>query len=166
MYAGSHAGKSHAAAKMYLALDETGYNVELSREFAKEKVYERNNAAISCEPLILGQELYNIEKLIDYGVDYIVCDCPLLLPAFYNKTRSKTMELFALELSNQFDNVNFFVERDPTKFETKGRIHSLEESIAMDKKILAFFHYYDVPYQVITHQTIIDGDFLVSSGIV
>lgn len=159
-------GKSLRAAETFVTLKKSGYNAELSREYAKEKVYERNNIAIACEPLIMANELYNIEKLIDAKVEYIICDCPLLIPSFYNKTRSKTFELFALELFNQFNNVNFFLRLNKKSFKSEGRIHTLEESSKIEKKMLNFLGYYDIPFSELEYDQNIDTALLHNNGII
>lgn len=159
-------GKSLRAAETFVTLKKCGYNAELSREYAKEKVYERNDIAIACEPLIMANELYNIEKLIDAKVDYIICDCPILIPSFYNKTRSKTFELFALELFNQFDNYNFFLRVNPDNFQSEGRIHNLKESLAIEQKMLNFLGYYDIEfYELNDYDMDINHNFLENQGI-
>ena len=154
------AGKSTRAAETFVVLKKNGYNAELSREYAKEKVYERNKIAIACEPLIMANELYNIEKLIEAKVEYIICDCPLLVPSFYNKTRSKTFELFALELFSKFDNYNFFLKVNSDNFKTEGRIHNLEESLAIERKMLGFLEYYDIPFIEVKYGQDINLSFL------
>lgn len=159
-------GKSLRAAETFVTLKKLGFNAELSREYAKEKVYEKNNIAIACEPLIMANELYNIEKLIENRVEFIICDCPILIPSFYNKTRSKTFELFALELFNKFNNINFFLEIEKDSFQEYGRIHSLEESLKIQQKMLNFLGYYDIEFTTIPRNLNLDKDFFIKQEII
>ena len=140
------AGKSLRAAEAYVALKKLSLNAELSREFAKDKVYESNRAAIACEPLIMAQELYKIETLVMAGVEYIVCDCPIITPCFYNKNRSKLFELFSLEMFNKFDNFNVFLKIDRANYQDHGRIHTYDESLKIERKMLNFLDYHEIPY--------------------
>lgn len=87
------------------------------------------------QPLVYREQKTRLQRLIDYGVEYIVSDSPILLSAIYGDHLSKEFidETTAYFLS--CPNKNFLLERG-NGFTPFGRVHSLEESKRIDQKIL------------------------------
>lgn len=83
LYAGPGAGKSTLAAYTFSKLKMLGVNCELVTEFAKDKVWEKNNTALDNQIYIFAKQQYRIARCAD-KVDVIVTDSPLFLSAFYN----------------------------------------------------------------------------------
>lgn len=78
------AGKSTLAAIVFAKLKMMGINCELVTEFAKDKVWERNNEALSNQIYIFAKQYYRMSRCAGQ-VDVIVTDSPLFLSPFYNK---------------------------------------------------------------------------------
>ena len=56
---------------------------------------------------------------------YAIVDSPLLLSSIYGgiyNSITKKFNDYVIELFNSYDNINFFIERNETYFETNGRI--------------------------------------------
>lgn len=78
------AGKSTLAAIVFAKLKMMGINCELVTEFAKDKVWEKNNEALSNQIYIFAKQYYRMSRCAGQ-VDVIVTDSPLFLSPFYNK---------------------------------------------------------------------------------
>ena len=78
------AGKSTLSAYIFAKLKMLGVNCELVTEFAKDKVWEKNNEALSNQIYIFAKQYYRISRCAD-KVDVIITDSPLFLSPFYNK---------------------------------------------------------------------------------
>lgn len=84
MYGGPGAGKSTAAADVFLRAKRAGLNVELVRECAKDWAWE-GRAISSFEQLYLtGEQIRRESRLFDRA-DLVVTDCPVAVGAFYGK---------------------------------------------------------------------------------
>ena len=134
------AGKSTGAAYIFSRLKMNGVNAELITEFAKDKTWENNMAAISNQIYILAKQYYKITRCSDQ-VDVIVTDSPILLSIFYGKDKFYAEELkpLILKLWKNDNNLLYFVNRDKP-YNSKGRFQTEKESDAISvtlKEILA-----------------------------
>ena len=77
------AGKSTGAAYIFSELKQKGVNAELVTEFAKDKTWEGNTLALSCQEYVFGKQSYRLARCRD-DVDVIVTDSPLPLAIVYN----------------------------------------------------------------------------------
>lgn len=113
----------------------------------------------SClEFAILNEQMKRINRL--YGkVDFIVTDSPILLNNTY-LNEDKNTEVYSAysdsvnKLYCLYNNFNYFVERDTSVFEKEGRIHNLEQSIAIDNELKNMLHNNQIDFDVYTHATI------------
>ena len=97
---------------------------------------------------------YKMIKSVDTQVDFAVCDSPLLLGLYYNKSfvtnvsNVEKTEAMIKNKINEFDNVYIFLERNPEyPFENEGRIHSEAESKIIDTELLSILDDLRVPYK-------------------
>jgi hypothetical protein len=107
---------------------------------------------------ILNEQMKRINRL--YGkVDFIVTDSPILLNNTY-LNEDKNTEVYSAysdsvnKLYCLYNNFNYFVERDTSVFEKEGRIHNLEQSIAIDNELKNMLHNNQIDFDVYTHATI------------
>jgi hypothetical protein len=105
-----------------------GINCELVTEFAKDKVWEKNNEALSNQIYIFAKQYYRITRCAEQ-VDVIVTDSPLALSPYYNKDLDidKPLKELVLAISNKYDNVNYFLRR-VKKYNPVGRLQTENES--------------------------------------
>ncbi len=129
-------GKSTGAAYIFSQLKLQGINAELVTEFAKEKTWEQNQKALDDQIYILGESYHKLFICKDQ-VDVIVTDCPLLTEILFIKDKSIKKPLISLikKLYNQFDNINFFLNRVKA-YNPKGRNQTEEESNNLKYKLL------------------------------
>ncbi|MGN0500232.1 MAG: LPD25 domain-containing protein, partial [Ruminococcus sp.] len=156
-FAGPGAGKTTSCLEIAEKLKKQGYVTEYVQEYAKELVYDNNfellDGSMQNQFNILKEQLRRVDRL--YGkVDFIVTDAPLLLNLIYIKENSSEYKDSVTELFNEFDNYNYFVERDTSTFETEGRIHNLEQSLQIDDELKDTLAELNIEYKTYTHSTI------------
>lgn len=155
-FGGPGAGKSTACFHIVEELKKKGYIVEYVSEYAKDLVWEENDTLLDGSEEhqfeILKEQLHRVDRL--YGkVDFIVTDASILLNAVYNKELTPEYEDMLQRLNSCYENFNFLVRRDG-RFETEGRIHSYEESLAKDREIEKLLGRYGMFYGIYHHNTL------------
>jgi len=154
LFAGPSAGKTTAALELTAALKKKGYNVEYVSEFAKELVLENKTEFLKNQEYVTDEQYHRLDRLRNSGVEIIVTDSPVLLGKIYGETTiSKEYSEKLLSYHNSFDNFNLFVNRGET-FQTEGRVHNLEQSREIDKKIIAMLREHKVFYGTYYHDEI------------
>lgn len=128
LFGGPGAGKSTLAAVVFASLKMLGVNCELVTEFAKDKVWEKNNEALSNQIYIFAKQYYRM-SLCAGKVDVVVTDSPLFLSPFYNRDPDidKPLKELAFAISGKFDNLDYFVCR-VNKYNPVGRLQTEEEA--------------------------------------
>ena len=132
-YGGPGCGKSTICAGLFYQLKTLGYNCEMALEFAKDKVWEESYKVLDDQIYILGKQFHKLYRLKD-KVDIIITDSPILLGAYYQKTRSKALEDLILECRREFNNIDIFLERS-TDYDPNGRMQTQEEALKIDDGI-------------------------------
>ena len=122
------AGKSTLAAYVFAKLKMMGVNCELVTEFAKDKVWEKNNEALSNQIYIFAKQYYRITRCAG-KVDVVVTDSPLFLSPFYNKDPDidEPLKNLVAKISAKYDNLNYFLRRIK-KYNPIGRLQTEAES--------------------------------------
>lgn len=161
-FAGPGAGKTTSCLEVAEKLKKQGFVTEYVQEYAKELVYDNNlimlDGHYEHQFAILNEQMKRINRL--YGkVDFIVTDSPILLNNTY-LNEDKNTEVYSVysdsvnKLYGLYNNFNYFVERDTSVFEKEGRIHNLEQSIAIDNELKNMLHNNQIDFDVYTHATI------------
>ena len=151
LFGGPGAGKSTMAAAIFAELKIRGYSIELVTEYAKDLVWERRYNTLKNQIYVLGKQLHRIIRLTEENkVDIVITDSPIILSGIYYKERSniplpREFEDLVIKVFNSFCNINFFVKRNEHIYESKGRLESLDEAIAIDSKIKDFLISNDIP---------------------
>ncbi len=136
LFAGAGAGKSTTAAGLFYRMKKAGYLVELTTEYAKEKVYENNMMCMLDELYLLAKQNHKLERLKG-KVDYVITDSPLLLCAYYGRAYGRHPEIvcpLAHALFQTYDNINFFITRTKP-YSPVGRLGSEANALAADAAI-------------------------------
>lgn len=161
-FAGPGAGKTTSCLEIAEKLKKQGFVTEYVQEYAKELVYDNHLTMLDGhyehQFAILNEQMKRINRL--YGkVDFIVTDSPILLNNTYLNEDKNTKVYSAYtdcvnKLYGLYNNFNYFVERDTLAFEKEGRIHNLEQSIAIDNELKNMLHDNQIVFDVYTHATI------------
>lgn len=132
------AGKSTGAAYVFSKLKMLGVNAELVTEFAKDKVWEGNQAAFQNQAYIFGKQYFRISRVQD-KVDVVITDSPLLLSSFYNQNGLLGSELDALisKVFHSYPSINVFINR-VKPYNPAGRFQKEAESDVISQELLCF----------------------------
>jgi hypothetical protein len=134
-FAGPSSGKSTFACAVFAQLKVFGIRAELVTEFAKDATYEKREAALSNQLYVTAKQFHRMDRLRGQ-VDIIVTDSPILLGLIYKPDWYFTgFEELVWSLHASFDNLNYFINRDESRFHQYGRKQNLDESIRIDSKI-------------------------------
>lgn len=112
-----------------------GINCEYISEFAKDKTWEKNNTALSCQEFVFGNQSYKMWQCRDQ-VDVIITDSPLLLSTFYNDNPilGEDFNKVVYNVFNSYRNMNVFVDRHK-EYNPIGRNQTYEEALVIDDNI-------------------------------
>lgn len=149
LFGGPGAGKSTGAAYIFSELKQRGINAELVTEFAKDKTWEGNTTALSCQEYVFGKQSYRLARCRN-DVDVIVTDSPLPLSMIYN-TNPALGEAFDEVVRRVFDtyeNMNFYIVRNKP-YNPKGRTQTEEESDKLGENILRMLGILAINHQVL-----------------
>ena len=145
-------GKSTGAAFVFAELKMMGINAELVTEFAKDKTWENNTMALSCQEYVFGKQAYRLARCRE-DVDVIVTDSPLPLSIIYNENSAleDDFDKTVFNIFNTYDNLNFLIKRIKP-YNPKGRNQTETESDELGETIIKFLKEAGIEY------TPINGD--------
>ena len=146
-------GKSTAAAYIFARLKMLGYNCELITEYAKDKTWEGNTTALSCQEYIFGKQSFRMARCRD-KVDIIITDSPLPLGIFYNENPvlDHSYEEMVLKVFFSYHNLNYLLVRC-RPYNTVGRNQTQAEADEIGDKIQMFLDDNEICYEVGLGQT-------------
>ena len=133
IYGGPGAGKSTTAAGVFYELKKMGYDCGLVTEMATELVYDEAFNVMNDQVYLFGEQWHRTFRMLG-KVDFIVTDSPLLMNIVYNREKDEDFEKFIVSRIHKLESFDFFVNRSDA-FSNVGRIHSLEQSKEVDKRI-------------------------------
>ena len=134
LYGGPGTGKSTTAAEVFALLKKKGYEVELSREFAKDLVWEERWKTFDNQIYIFGKQHHDLHRLLN-KVDIVVTDCPLMLFQYYAKDWLPSFLQMIRDIHNSMNTLNIFLQRTKA-YNPNGRMQTEEEALQMDTAIL------------------------------
>lgn len=148
LYGGPGTGKSTTAALTFGRLKVNGTNAELVQEYAKDRVWQEDWAALRFQPYIQGKQMFRQYRLLG-KVEVAVTDSPILLSALY--AGFGCVEGWELVLFHQyqlFNNLNVFLVRNSEAhpYNSKGRSQSEEQAIAIDVQTKELLDRFGVAY--------------------
>jgi len=150
-FSGPNSGKTATMSGVFSHLKKYNLKVEISHEVAKPYVFEKRFDALNCQPLISGEQIWHIERLMGQ-VDIILTDAPILQGIVYGKNATGTkypdsFYQFLIDQHKKFGGDNFFIRRGEV-YDTTGRTQSFDEAIAVDKQILDLLDSLEETYSV------------------
>lgn len=158
------AGKSTGAAYIFSELKQRGVNAELVTEFAKDKTWEGNTLALSCQEYVFGKQSYRLARCRD-DVDVIVTDSPLPLAIVYNTNPAlgKDFNNVVLGVFETYRNLNYYITR-VKEYNPKGRNQTAAESDALGCDIQSMLNTYRIDYKIVEGKT--EGYKLILDNII
>lgn len=153
-FGGPGIGKSTLAAGLFYFLKKRHYDVELLREFAKDRAIEKNYFSMDIQPYITGNQIYS-QDLASANFDIVITDSPIILGIMYNKERDaitkNAYNQFLIDKHRTAKNLSYMIQRDDLPFSDNGRRHDHAESISIDKKIVQTLELHNIPFTYINH---------------
>jgi len=140
-------GKSTLAAGLFSLMKKQYMSVELVTEYAKDLIYEGNVSKDLDQFYVFAEQHRRVSRLIG-KVEYVITDSPLYLVAYYSSLgRYKdTLSQLVLSVAKEFNNVNFFVNRNH-RYDVSGRSQTEEEAIAVKLGLREFLQKGGVSYK-------------------
>ena len=158
------AGKSTLAAYVFAKLKMMGINCELVTEFAKDKVWEKNNEALSNQIYIFAKQYYRITRCVG-KVDVIITDSPLFLSPFYNKDPDidEPLKELVSKIVAKYDNLNYFLRR-VKKYNPVGRLQTEAESNEYGIHIKTMMKSFGIKFREIDGD-LMSADIIIQGGV-
>ena len=159
LFGGPGSGKSTTAAFIFSQLKINNISCQYINEYAKDCVYEGRNTLMQNDQLyILAKQNHKLKMLeLSKQAQYAIVDSPLLLSSIYGgiyNSITKNFNDYVIELFNSYDNINFFIERNETYFETNGRIQkNIQQAKDIDNLIKNFLIKNGIKFSIINNIT-------------
>ncbi len=148
LFAGPGAGKSTTAAGIFHLMKIEGMNVELVTEYAKEMTWEKRHNILTDQLYILAKQHRRVNRLKS-EVEYVVTDSPFLLSIHYRgKDYSETLDRLVLELWQEYENFNFFLERVKA-YVPIGRSQTEDEARKIDVAMRDMLTRHRIPFETV-----------------
>ena len=147
LYGGPGTGKSTVTAHVYALLKWAGYNCEMAREYAKDKVWEGSIDVLNDQIHVFGEQYHRLH-ILQNKVDIILTDSPILLGLIYAETTNLpyvSFENLVMDTYNDMTNLNIFLNRKKN-FEPAGRLQNIDESLSLDNNIIDLLESNMLPY--------------------
>lgn len=147
LFGGPSSGKSTISAGLFYLMKLQKLEVVLVQEVATKLIEQKRQHKLADQLSILAEQHDSYFEL-HKDVDFIITDSPLILSALYcPENYIQFFKRMTIATFNQYDNINFWVNRPPEGFSEKRRAHTLEESIAKDKELKGLLDKYNIPIQ-------------------
>jgi len=156
LYGGPGTGKSTMMASLFSKLKWNKVDCEMATEYAKDKVWENSIHILDDQLYVTAKQYHRLFRL-NGKVDVILTDSPILLGTIYNETiKIPEFDILVYKLSEQFNNLNIFLERKKD-FNPNGRLQTEEEAKIKDKEILNMLDKFNIkPEYIIAKNESID----------
>lgn len=148
LFGGPGCSKSSFCASIFAQLKWLDINCEMALEFAKDLVWEGNLTKLKDQFYVFGHQYNRIFRL-NGKLDVIITDSPLLNSVVYDVRGNQIFKKLIIEEHNSFNNMNFFIHR-AKPYNPNGRVHTYEEALELDKKILDMLNGNDIPFEEIS----------------
>lgn len=141
-FGGPGIGKSTTAAELFVQMKRERMNVELVTEYAKDMVWEERSSIFEDQIYIFAKQNRRLKRLVG-KVEFIITDSPLLLGCVYNSDRD--LKNLVVNTFDEYNNINFFLQRNVDNYTEVGRNETLLEAIEKDNQLKAMLKEECVP---------------------
>lgn len=161
---GPGSGKSTTMAGVFYNLKKRGYNCEMAPEFAKEMVWEESFKKMDDQAYIFAKQFHRMWRIAN-KVDLIITDAPLFVTLFYDGEKCEDLATYVMKKFHSFENITFFVERDPDNYQTEGRIQSKEHAQIIDNELKKIMDEHNVRYTILKQRDAVENivDFVIKN---
>jgi hypothetical protein len=143
-----------------------GYSCELITEAMKDLIYADRSDILREDGVkqdyVFAQQ-HKRQYILNGAVDYVVTDSPIVLSAYYHPRDElfKSFCDYVMGCHKRFTNFDIYLLPNPDFiYSSEGRLHSKEESEAINSDLLSFLHSHDInPVMMSTADDFIDRIF-------
>jgi hypothetical protein len=129
------AGKSSFAALIFSEFKRIGANVELVTEVAKDLVYRHDYRGLKMQFPVAGIQYERVQRLVGQ-VEIIITDSPVLLSSIYAPDTYPACFHELMVWAHQSNpSVNVMLPMQAERYRGAGRIHDLDQSLELDRRI-------------------------------
>ena len=148
LFAGPGVGKSTTSAILYGMLSMAGYRAEYVPEFAKFLTWQKAETVLRDQLYLFAKQDHRLEVLREAPLDFVIMDGPLPNAVLYQAGGYfPSFEPLVMEVFASYDNVNFFLERNPgITYQPAGRNESESNAQRLCAATLALLHRHSVPF--------------------
>lgn len=161
-YGGPSCGKTSKMLGVAAWMKEKRLNVEIAPEFVKFPVWEEHSSLIDNQLVLFAEQNRLLYSLLG-KVDYVITDSPLLLSMVYVKKGQKKFiknrrlwdDYFSdlvWQTYQQYENINFFIDRKNRKYVKAGRLQNKEEAVQIDNEVLKVLQKYNLNYWTVSNK--------------
>lgn len=159
-FAGPSAGKSTMALGLTHWMKNRRMNVEYVPEYPKQLTWDKRHEALEDQLYVFAKQHSRLYQLLGQ-VDWIVTDGPILqglcymdygLNKFISIRRSEfedRLKELVLSAHDQYENLNFFVDRAGREFVQAGRNQDEQESNHLDHVVKMMLAKQSVPFSTV-----------------
>ncbi len=126
-------GKSTLTGDLFTTLKKKGYNVDMSPEYAKELVYEKNFFLLDNQLHVYSEQLRRIKRL-ENNVDIVISDTSLLLSLVYYKENNPHFNDMVLWDYNNLNHMTYYL-KSSFAYKKEGRHQDEENAKLIDVKV-------------------------------
>lgn len=147
-FGGPGVGKSTVASGLVHCMKTCHILAEHAQEFAKEKIHEGAQHLLAEQNFVFAHQEHRLHILRGHA-DIAVSDSPLPLSIHYApKDYPASFSRFVLDVFSGYDNVNYFIERNPSfGYQQEGRLQSQEQSDGVAAGLRALLDSNGIPYR-------------------
>lgn len=146
-FGGPGCGKTVAAADLFCQLKKAKVDTNFVKEFAQECIIEGNTDALKDQVYIFGNTYHKLRCAAEHST-VAVTDSPILLQIIYQSELPDSFSRLVLDMHRTFNNLNVLldVRNEGWAYTSMARIHSISESISLDRQIKDMLDTYKEPY--------------------
>lgn len=137
---GPGCGKTTVAADLFAMMKKRRYNVEYVQEYAKKLVILERWDDLDNQYSV-SQKQYKLLRALKGKYDFIITDGPIIHGLYYNNfnrdnvSNIEKTDAAIIKWHNEFNNMNFFLERGDFFYERAGRYQDETTAKQVDKNI-------------------------------
>lgn len=148
LFAAPGTGKSTTGQILSGLLSLHDLRVEYVPEFAKFATWSNNTAALKDQIYMFAKQENRLSVLARSNLDYVVMDGPLPLALLFQpEDYYQYYEPLVMEVFSGFDNVNFYLRRNPDiPYKTHGRNEAESEALDLDTRLRKILEKHSVEF--------------------
>ena len=151
LFGAPSSGKSTMMALLFSKLKLQSYNVEMTPEYVKRKVWENSTDILSDQIYIFGKQ-YHSMHILQNKVDVVITDSPIILSLLYadeclSEPILKDFTNLSVNVFNEMNNLNIFLNRIKA-YNPHGRMQTESEANELSTKTFDLLQKYNIEHLI------------------